>query len=116
MIIRALSGAGILLLGIIAPLIAEDSAPLRDEEIVRLFVSGISPAAIIDTIQSRQVDFDLSTEMQEELALAGLPAIVINAMIMASIRLSISTRWRSRVSVLFSAAACCAGFAIDLLR
>lgn len=84
MIIRALSWTGFLLLGIIAPLMAEDSAPLRplgDEEVVRLFVSGISTAAIIETIQSQQVDFDLSTEMQEELALAGLPATVINAMI-----------------------------------
>jgi hypothetical protein len=63
------------------PAVTEESEPLRDEDIVRLFVSGASAASVIETINSQPVDFDLSAEMLEELSLAGLPQLVIDTML-----------------------------------
>ena len=66
-------------LSAIAPALAAD-APLTDEDIVRLFVQGQSKAELVKTIGSSDVDFDLSEEMLEELRIAGIPAVVLEAM------------------------------------
>jgi hypothetical protein len=60
--------------------VAEESAPMTLEDVVRLFVQGTSPEDLIRRIESSQVDFDLSEEMVEELRLAGLPDEVLEAM------------------------------------
>jgi hypothetical protein len=62
-------------------LIAASSSPMSDEDVVRLFVSGVSAGDIIKQIRSSDVAFDLSEDMLQELRLAGLPPAVIEAMI-----------------------------------
>jgi hypothetical protein len=55
--------------------------PLGVEDVVRLYVSGVSAESLIEQIRQTQVDFDLSDEMQNELKLAGIPQSLIDAMI-----------------------------------
>lgn len=57
------------------------AAPITDEDVVRLFVSGSSVEEIIVAIADSEVDFDLSDEMIYELRAAGLPQELIGAMI-----------------------------------
>jgi len=59
----------------------EPSALLTDEDVVRLFVIGTPEDEIVKLIETSQVDFDLSEEMREELKIAGLPELVVRAMI-----------------------------------
>lgn len=59
---------------------AGDDEPLRDEDIVRLLVTGTPVDEIIERIGSSRVEFDLSEEMLSELAAAGIPDSVIDAM------------------------------------
>jgi hypothetical protein len=54
--------------------------PLTDEEVVRLHVSGIPAASIVERIRASAVEFDLSEEMVVELRRAGLPEEVLAAM------------------------------------
>ncbi|MCP3980988.1 MAG: hypothetical protein GY716_16960 [bacterium] len=54
---------------------------LRTEDIVRLFVSGASPKALIERIEQATVEFDTDEEMLDELRLAGIPDEVIRAMV-----------------------------------
>jgi hypothetical protein len=68
-----------LLLGAIPLGIAAD-APMRTEEVVRMLVSGATTAETVDAIRSRDVEFDLSDEMLDELRAAGVPDAVIEAM------------------------------------
>ena len=58
----------------------ETGEPLRLEDVVRLHVSGASAEEIVELVLNREVDFDLSEEMLEELRLAGLPPAVLEAM------------------------------------
>ncbi len=62
---------------------AGDQAPpraLRNEDVVRMLVSGVPPADVIAKIRSADAAFDLSDEMAQELRLAGVPADVLAAM------------------------------------
>jgi hypothetical protein len=59
---------------------SDTSSPMRNEDVVRMLVAGESSAQVIEAIRSRDVDFDLSDEMLDELRLAGVPDAVIGAM------------------------------------
>ncbi len=63
--------------GAVAP---QNEEALRDEDVVRMLLSGASPAQVIERIRTSDVDFDLSEEMIVELSTAGVPASVIDAM------------------------------------
>lgn len=69
-----------LLIGIAAGPAAQ-TAPLTDEDVVRLFVRGMPADELIRHIDSSDVDFDLSDEMLEELRIAGIPEVILDAMI-----------------------------------
>lgn len=58
----------------------ESPVPLRNEDVVRMLVAGQRAEQVIEAIRSREVDFDLSDEMMDELRLAGVPGPVIQAM------------------------------------
>ena len=60
---------------------ADDGGPLRDEDVVRLLVSGTPVDRLIERIRTSEVDFDLSEEMLDELRRAGVPPELIQAMI-----------------------------------
>lgn len=60
---------------------AEPEAPMTDEDVVRLHVSGVGPESIIERIRAAEVAFDLSDEMLGELRAAGLPEELIRAMV-----------------------------------
>jgi len=62
-------------------LLAAASAPMSDEDVVRLFVSGTGVDRIIERIENSDAAFDLSDEMLDELRAAGLPAELLEAMI-----------------------------------
>jgi hypothetical protein len=57
------------------------SEMLGVEDVVRLYVSGVSTEALIEKIREARVDFDLSEEMQSELRVAGIPPQLIEAML-----------------------------------
>lgn len=57
-----------------------ETAKLRNEDIVRMRVSGASERDLIATIRSSPAEFDLSEEMVQELRIAGVPDAVIRAM------------------------------------
>jgi len=56
------------------------SRPLTNEDVVRLVMTGTAEKDILSVIESRTVDFDLSTDMIEELRQAGVHARIIEAM------------------------------------
>ena len=56
------------------------TAPLRNEDIVRLVMTGTPEKAILDLIDDRLVDFDLCTEIIAELRTAGVSDAMIRAM------------------------------------
>lgn len=60
---------------------APAAEPLRQEDVVRLHVSGMPAAELIQLIRERDVEFDVSEEMGDELRHAGLPPEVIQAMV-----------------------------------
>jgi len=53
---------------------------MRTEDVVRMLVTGTSTSEAVAAIRSRDVDFNLSEEMLDELRLAGVPDEVIEAM------------------------------------
>ncbi len=55
--------------------------PMTEEQVVRMVLAGQSRASIVDEINRRTVRFDTSSEMLEELRLAGVPRPVITAMV-----------------------------------
>jgi hypothetical protein len=57
-----------------------DAPALTNEDVVRLVMTGASEKQVLGTIESRAVDFDLSTGMVAELREAGVPDAVIEAM------------------------------------
>lgn len=58
----------------------DGEAPLTNEDIVRLVMTGTDEKAIADLIAERRVDFDLDTEMIAELRTAGVGEAVLEAM------------------------------------
>jgi hypothetical protein len=59
---------------------ADVDEPLHDDDVVRMLVAGTPVDEIIERIGTSQVEFDLSEEMLGELAAAGVPTDVIDAM------------------------------------
>jgi len=59
----------------------DDTPPMTDEEVVRMFAAGRAAGEIIGEIERRRPDFDLSPEMLEELRNVRLPEAVLRAMI-----------------------------------
>jgi len=77
--IPAVIAAAIVL--VVAPfVVAEDGAPMRNEDVVRMLVAGTDASGIVAEIRSRPVEFDLSEEMIDELRIAGVPDEVLRAM------------------------------------
>lgn len=67
---------------LLVPSWAQDTEePLREEDIVRRFVTGAKTADLLELIRSSNVDFALEPGMLDELRLAGLADEVIDAMI-----------------------------------
>jgi hypothetical protein len=62
-------------------ILAAGPAPMSDEDVVRLFVSGTGVDQILGRIAESETAFDLSDDMLYELRAAGLPAALIEAMI-----------------------------------
>lgn len=63
-------------------ILGQDSVtPLTEEAIVRRHVAGATAAQLVELIRSNPPAFDLSEEMLEELRQAGLPEVVIRAMV-----------------------------------
>jgi hypothetical protein len=60
---------------------APPDAPLTNEDIVRMVASGTPEDEIRRAILGHNEDFDLSSEMVDELKLAGLPQSIIDAMV-----------------------------------
>ena len=56
------------------------TSPLTNEDVVRMTMTGQKESDILGTIEARVVDFDLSTEMVQELRVAGVSDRVIEAM------------------------------------
>jgi len=70
---------GLILLGFVT---AQDATPpMTDEEVVRMFVAGLTTDEIIGEIERRRPDFDLSPEMLEELRRVRIPEAVLQTMI-----------------------------------
>jgi hypothetical protein len=59
---------------------AHPTAPLTNEDVVRMTMTGVPEKDVLTTIESRGVDFDLSTEMVHELKVAGVSDRVLEAM------------------------------------
>jgi hypothetical protein len=60
---------------------APQEAPLTNEDIVRMVASGTPEDEVRRTIHSHSEAFDLSSEMVDELKLAGVPQAIVEAMI-----------------------------------
>jgi hypothetical protein len=56
------------------------AARLTNEDVVRMLMTRTPESEVLATIEARQVDFDLSTEMIQELRTAGVPDRVLEAM------------------------------------
>jgi len=55
-------------------------APLSNDDIVRMVMTGAAEPQIVAAIEAHPVDFDLSLEMQKELRLAGVNDRILEAM------------------------------------
>lgn len=60
---------------------ADPEPPLTTEAVVQMYARGLPQETILGEISARQVDFDLDDEMLAELRAAGLPAVLIQAML-----------------------------------
>ena len=68
MLTRLLVVLGLALGSLSSGSLAEAPAtPMRTEDVVRMLVTGASTSETVEAIRSRDVDFDLSTEMLDEL-------------------------------------------------
>ena len=67
-------------------LMADEPAPMTNEDVVRLAAAGTSEREIIRQIRERPSAFDVSPEMLEELKAAGVPAAVIAEMSARSVK------------------------------
>ncbi len=70
----------LLLLSVALATAGDSEPPMTEEEVVRRHVAGASAEALVREIDRREPQFDLSSDMLEELRHAGLPAAVIDAM------------------------------------
>ena len=59
----------------------ESQETLGEEDIVRMFVQGVSEDELIRRIETSPGEYDLSEDMLEELKIAGIPDAVLEAMI-----------------------------------
>ena len=79
-------GGRALLLGLLALTVptfvaaSKPKGPLTNEDVVRMVMTGTSEKNILDAIESRPADFDVSTDMVEELRRAGVNETIIVAM------------------------------------
>ena len=72
-----LLAATALLLVWLGPGVATDPEPaMTDEEVVRRLVAGESVETLVSDIERRETQFDLSSEMLEELRRAGKTMLV----------------------------------------
>lgn len=75
----------LLLILVVGVVTAADAPPDRDvmteEDVVRMFVQGVSAEELIRRIETSDGDYDLSEEMVEELKIAGIPEAVVDAML-----------------------------------
>ncbi len=55
--------------------------PLTEEDVVRMFVSGVSVDEMVERIETSQTAFALDEDMLDELRNAGLAEVVIEAMV-----------------------------------
>ncbi len=60
--------------------VAKGPAKLTNEDVVRLVMTGTAEKAVLDAIETRPVDFDLSPDMIGELREAGVDETIIEAM------------------------------------
>lgn len=72
--------AAALALGAARGVAAAPATAMTNEEVVRKVSAGVPSAEIVREIEARPAAFDLSPEMVEELKLAGVPAVVLDAM------------------------------------
>ena len=77
---KLLAAAALLLVSLGPAVTRDPEPPMAEEEVVRRYVTGESVEAIVRDIERRDAQFDLSSEMLEELRLAGLPEALIEAM------------------------------------
>ena len=78
---RTMAWLGAALIGLSLLVAADDGDVLHDEDVVRMHISGTPAEELIRLIREREVDFDLSDEMRDELRIAGVPQPVIEAML-----------------------------------
>jgi hypothetical protein len=60
--------------------VTPSTAPLTNEEIVRMVASGAAEREILEAIRTRPEAFDLADDMVDELKLAGVSAVIVAAM------------------------------------
>lgn len=70
---------------------APEERVLRNEDVVRMLVSGKTAAEISDSIRRSRAAFDLSDEMVVELRIAGVPPGVLDAMRERQAEIDLST-------------------------
>ncbi|HEX4825713.1 MAG TPA: hypothetical protein VFV19_15530 [Candidatus Polarisedimenticolaceae bacterium] len=68
------------LLAVALLLAPAETAPMTNEDVVRMVAAGAAEAAILDEVRSRPAAFDVSDDMVDELKVAGVPPAVITAM------------------------------------
>ena len=76
-------GAGLLFLAALCGVAASrpaGSAPLTNEDVVRMVMTGTPETQVLAAIDSRPADFDLSIEMLQELRQAGVNGRILEAM------------------------------------
>ncbi len=56
------------------------ASPLTNEDVVRMVASGTPESEILDAIRDRPAAFDLANDMLDELKLAGVSAVIVEAM------------------------------------
>lgn len=59
---------------------APATAPLTNEDVVRMIMTGTPESEVLEAIAARPADFDLATEITHELREAGVPDRVLDAM------------------------------------
>lgn len=71
---------GLILIVVSSTASQETPERMRNEEVVRMMVSGAETSKVLEEIRGRIVEFDLSDEMLDEMRIAGVPEQVIEAM------------------------------------
>lgn len=76
-----LAGVLVLACSTVLPLSAAEAAPLTNEDVVRMVMSGLEEDRILERIRSSPAAFDVAPGILEELRVAGVPERVIDAMV-----------------------------------